>query len=52
VPANKAVLSRIHDAADWNVVRPPLVSLAADATAQLFSALDTLGFEMERTASA
>jgi 4-hydroxy-tetrahydrodipicolinate synthase len=45
VPANKAVLAKINESPEWNVVRPPLMRLAADAEAQLLFALDALGFE-------
>jgi len=44
VPANKAILARMHDDDGWNVVRPPLVPLAAAAKADLFASLDALQF--------
>jgi len=44
VSANKAILARIHGDDGWNVLRPPLVALAAEAKAALFASLDALGF--------
>ena len=49
VPANKAVLSRLQGSSEWNVVRPPLVSLSSEAKAQLFDALETLHFELDQS---
>jgi 4-hydroxy-tetrahydrodipicolinate synthase len=46
VPANKAILARMHDDDGWNVVRPPLVPLAAAAKAELFAALAALQFHV------
>jgi 4-hydroxy-tetrahydrodipicolinate synthase len=46
VPANKAILARIHGAAHWSVVRPPLVALSADVTRQLFDAVAAQGFDL------
>ena len=46
VPANKAILARIHDDDGWNVVRPPLVPLSPDAKNALFASLDALGFRV------
>ena len=51
VPANKAILARLQGAAGWNVVRPPLTSLPAEAQVQLFGAVEALGFELEPTAA-
>jgi 4-hydroxy-tetrahydrodipicolinate synthase len=51
VPANKAILARLQGALDWNIVRPPLVSLANEAKNQLFSALEALHFELDPTAA-
>ena len=48
VPANKAILARIHGAAHWSVVRPPLVSLSDEATRQLFDAVAAQGYEVEQ----
>lgn len=47
VPANKAILARLHGAPGWNTVRPPLTSLSSDAKTQLFGALEALHFGME-----
>lgn len=46
IAANKAILAEIHDAPAWDVVRPPLVRLEAEARAQLFNSLATLGFHL------
>ena len=46
VAANKAILAELHDAADWNILRPPLLPMAADAKAQLFASLEALKFPM------
>ena len=46
VAANKAILSRLHDAPDWRTVRPPLTSLAPAAEVQLFTAIEAHGFEL------
>jgi 4-hydroxy-tetrahydrodipicolinate synthase len=51
VAANKAILARMQGAANWAVVRPPLVALAKDATAQLFAAVEAQGFELEPSAT-
>ena len=51
VPANKAILARLQDAAGWNVVRPPLTALAREAQGQLFGAVEALGFELDATAA-
>ena len=52
VPANKAILARIHDDDGWNVVRPPLVPLSPDAKNALFASLDALGFRVAQTVPA
>ena len=52
VPANKAILARLHRAPEWNVVRPPLVPLSNEARTQLFSALAALHFELDQTVAA
>jgi 4-hydroxy-tetrahydrodipicolinate synthase len=46
VAANKAILARMRDDDGWNVVRPPLVPLSADAQAALFSSLESLEFNL------
>ncbi len=46
VAANKAILAEKHNDDGWNVVRPPLVSLSADAKAALFASLEALGFSV------
>ena len=46
VAANKAILAELQEADGWNVLRPPLLPLAADAKAQLFSSLQALQFPM------
>jgi 4-hydroxy-tetrahydrodipicolinate synthase len=51
VAANKAILARMHGVAHWAVVRPPLVSLSQQATAQLFAAVEAQGFELEASAT-
>jgi 4-hydroxy-tetrahydrodipicolinate synthase len=51
VPANKAILARLQEAPDWNIVRPPLVTLSNEARAQLFGALEALHFELDPTAA-
>jgi 4-hydroxy-tetrahydrodipicolinate synthase len=48
VPANKAILARIHGVSHWSVVRPPLVALTDEATRQLFDAVAAQGFELEK----
>ena len=48
VAANKAVLARIRDDSHWDVVRPPLRPMTADAKAQLFHALEALRFDFGR----
>jgi 4-hydroxy-tetrahydrodipicolinate synthase len=48
VPANKAILARIHGEPHWSVVRPPLVSLSDEATRQLFDAVAAQGYEVEQ----
>jgi 4-hydroxy-tetrahydrodipicolinate synthase len=52
VPANKAILARLHGAPGWNTVRPPLTSLSSEARAQLCSALEALHFGLEQTVAA
>ena len=52
VPANKAILARIHDDDGWNVVRPPLVPLSPDAKNALFASLDALGFRVAQAVPA
>ena len=52
VAANKAILARLHDAADWAIVRPPLTRLTQASEAQLFAAVEALGFELGVTATA
>jgi len=47
VAANKAILARLQDVPHWAVVRPPLVGLSKDQTAQLFAAADAQGLELE-----
>lgn len=49
VPANKAILAQLHFVPEWNVVRPPLVSLPADSTQQLMAALKALHFELDQS---
>ena len=46
VAANKSILARLHDAPDWRVVRPPLTALTDAQEAQLFGAIEALGFEL------
>jgi len=46
VAANKSILAELQEADGWNVLRPPLLPLAADAKAQLFSSLEALQFPM------
>ena len=46
VAANKSILARLHDAPDWRVVRPPLSALTDAHEAQLFAAIEALGFEL------
>jgi len=48
VAANKAILARVRDDPAWDVVRPPLRPLAAEAKAQLFQALEALQFDFGR----
>jgi dihydrodipicolinate synthase/N-acetylneuraminate lyase len=48
VPANKAILARIHGEPHWSVVRPPLVALSDEATRQLLEALAAHGYEVEQ----
>ena len=50
VAANKAILARMHRVPHWAVVRPPLVGLSQEATAQLFAAVEAQGFELEPAA--
>jgi len=52
VAANKAILARLQDEPGWDVVRPPLRPLAADAKAQLFASLEALQFSLEHRVSA
>ena len=52
VAANKAILAEIHDAPEWNVVRPPLVALAEEARAQLFASLEAAGFSFRQRVGA
>lgn len=52
VAANKAILSRLHDAPSWAIVRPPLTRLTGALEAQLFAAVEALGFELGATATA
>jgi 4-hydroxy-tetrahydrodipicolinate synthase len=52
VAASKAILSKLQDEPGWDVVRPPLRSLAADAKAQLFASLEALHFSLEHRVSA
>ena len=52
VAANKAILAELHDVAEWNVLRPPLLPLAAEAKAQLFASLETLQFRMRQGSTA
>ena len=49
VPANKAILARLQGAPEWNVVRPPLVSLDDHAKTQLYGAIGALHFKLDRT---
>jgi 4-hydroxy-tetrahydrodipicolinate synthase len=51
VPANKAILARLQGSPEWNVVRPPLVSLSSEAQSQLFSAVEALHFELDQAAA-
>jgi 4-hydroxy-tetrahydrodipicolinate synthase len=46
VAANKAILARLRDAPEWEVLRPPLAPLAFAAKAELFSSLEKLGFDL------
>jgi 4-hydroxy-tetrahydrodipicolinate synthase len=48
VAANKAILARLCTSPEWDVVRPPLRSLATEAKAQLFDALEALQFDFGR----
>lgn len=52
VAANKAILARLHDAPDWDIVRPPLTSLTPTMRSQLYAAVEGLGFELGATAIA
>jgi 4-hydroxy-tetrahydrodipicolinate synthase len=45
VAANKAILARLSDDPGWDVVRPPLRSLGAEAKTELFGALESLRFD-------
>jgi hypothetical protein len=38
----------LHFVPEWNVVRPPLVSLSDDATRHLLAALKALHFELDQ----
>jgi len=46
VSANKAILAHAHGDPGWSVVRPPLVPLGKEATAELLRALDALQFPL------
>jgi 4-hydroxy-tetrahydrodipicolinate synthase len=46
VSANKAILAHAQAESDWNVVRPPLRSLTAEATAEMLHALAALKFSL------
>ena len=52
VAANKAILAEMHDAPEWNVLRPPLVPLAEEARAQLFAALEQAQFSLKQRVAA
>ena len=52
VAANKSILAELHDAPDWNLVRPPLVSLAEEARAQLFASLEAAQFSVKQRMAA
>ena len=49
VSANKAILAQAHAEPAWNVVRPPLGALSAEATAELMRALAALQFSLPST---
>lgn len=51
VPANKAILAELRRAPGWEVVRPPLRALAADARQSLLASLAVLGFELDPAAA-
>jgi 4-hydroxy-tetrahydrodipicolinate synthase len=46
VAANKAILAELHGVAEWNILRPPLLPLAAEARAQLFASLEAVQFSL------
>jgi 4-hydroxy-tetrahydrodipicolinate synthase len=46
VAANKVILAQLRDDPPWELVRPPLTALGSEHKAQLFSALETLGFDV------
>ena len=52
VAANKAILARLQDAPEWDVVRPPLRALSAEAKVQLFASLEALHFSLDHRVSA
>ena len=52
VAANKAILAEIHDAPDWNILRPPLAPLAQEARTQLFASLEAAQFSLGRRVAA
>ena len=44
IAANKAILARVRNAPQWNLLRPPLHALAPEARTQLFAELESLQF--------
>ncbi|HTP47148.1 MAG TPA: dihydrodipicolinate synthase family protein [Casimicrobiaceae bacterium] len=44
IAANKAILARLRNAPQWNLLRPPLHALAPEARTQLFTELESLQF--------
>jgi 4-hydroxy-tetrahydrodipicolinate synthase len=48
VAANKAILTQLRDVPEWDLVRPPLRSLDAEAKSRLFQSLEALQFDLDR----
>ena len=48
VAANKAILAKLRDAPEWDVLRPPLLPLVAEAKAQLFASLEAAQFSLRQ----
>ena len=46
VAANKSILARLHDAADWRIVRPPLTAMTHAQETQLHAAIEGVGFRL------